>query len=209
MPVNHAEIFTDLKNKIIWLDLDPESTLNHVELAKSYGVSRTPVVIALNRLEVEGWVVRHGSHFVVSPLTLNRMREITELRMVLEPQANIWAMYRMSGESLPELRQIKREMAELKDDAGNREIVELDVKFHELLYRESGNTQVAHLLNNLLHQYLRFWLSGANRINKDEFFAEAMEIIRALEEKDEARLRAASAEHVKVSLDEVMRAPGM
>ena len=207
--MSQTDIFRDLKERIVWLDLKPESTLNHVELAKNYGVSRTPVVIALNRLEVEGWVVRHGSHFMVSPLTVNRMREITELRMVLEPQANIWAMYRMREESLPELEKIKREIEELKDEAGNREIVKLDVKFHELLYRESGNSQVAHLLNNLLHQYLRFWLSGANRIDKGIFFAEALEIIRALEEKDEARLRAASAEHVKVSLDEVMRAPGM
>ena len=207
--MSQTDIFSDLKNRIVWLDLKPESTLNHVELAKNYGVSRTPVVIALNRLEVEGWVVRHGSHFVVSPLTLNRMREITELRMVLEPQANIWAMYRMGAESLPELKKLKSEIADLQDGVSNRDIVKLDVKFHEFLYRECGNSQVAHLLNNLLHQYLRFWLSGANRIDKDDFFAEAMEIIRALEEKDEARLRAASAEHVKVSLDEVMRAPGM
>lgn len=205
--MNHAELFTDLRNEIVWLDLKPESILNHVELAKHYGVSRTPVVIALNRLEVEGWVVRHGSHFVVSPLTIDRMRDITELRMVLEPQANIWAMYRMSGQSLAELHAIKDEIADLDPDVGNKEIVRLDVKFHELLYRESHNSQVRYLLTNLLHHYLRFWLSAASRIDKDAFFTEAMEIIRAVEEKDEVRLRAASAEHIKVSLDEVMRAP--
>ena len=60
--MNQAEIFTDLRNKIVWLELKPESILNHVELAKHYGVSRTPVVIALNRLEVERWIVPHGSH---------------------------------------------------------------------------------------------------------------------------------------------------
>jgi len=205
--MNHAEIFTDLKNKIIWLDLDPESILNHVDLAENYGMSRTPVVIALNRLEVENWVVRHGSHFMVSPLTLDRMRDITELRMVLEPQANIWAMYRMSGESLAELHQIKEEIADLDPETGNKAIVQLDAKFHELLYRESHNEQVCHLLTNLLYHYLRFWLSIASQIDKDAFFAETMEVIRAVEEKDEVRLRAASAEHIKVSLDEVMRAP--
>jgi DNA-binding GntR family transcriptional regulator len=60
-----------------------------------------------------------------------------------------------------------------------------------------------------LHHYLRFWLAAAYRIDKDAFFSEALEIIRAVEEKDEVRLRAASAEHIKVSLDLVMRAPGM
>jgi len=33
-------IYEDLKEKIIWLDLEPESTLNLVELAESYGVRR-------------------------------------------------------------------------------------------------------------------------------------------------------------------------
>ncbi|MGD8561929.1 MAG: GntR family transcriptional regulator [Desulfarculaceae bacterium] len=207
--MNHAELFADLRNKIVWLDLEPESILNHVELARHYGVSRTPIVIALNRLEVEGWVVRHGTHFVVSPLTLDRMRDITELRMVLEPQANIWTMYRMSGDSLAKLHRIKDEIAALDPEAGNKEIVRLDVRFHELLYRESHNTQVGNLLTNLLHHYLRFWLAAAYRIDKDAFFSEALEIIRAVEEKDEVRLRAASAEHIKVSLDLVMRAPGM
>ena len=207
--MSYPDIFTDLKEKIVWLDLEPESTLNHVELAERYGVSRTPVVIALNRLEVENWVVRHGSHFVVSPLTLDRMRAITELRMVLEPQANIWAMYRMSEQSLAELGNVRDEIAGLASDAGNKEIVRLDVTFHGLLYQGSCNAQVAHLLINFLHHYLRFWLSLTNRIDKNAFFAEAMEIIRAVEEKDEVRLRAASAEHIKVSLDEIMRAPGM
>jgi len=203
------EIFTDLKSKIVWLELKPETILNHVDLAQGYGVSRTPVVIALNRLEMENWVVRHGSHFVVSPLTVERMRDITELRMVLEPQANIWAMYRMTEDSLAELQNVKDEIAELQPGTGNREIVSLDVKFHELLYRESHNSQVHHLLTNLLGHYLRFWLSIASRIDKDKFFSEAIEIIRAIKEKDEVRLRAASAEHIKISLDEVMRTPGL
>ena len=206
--MNQPDIFKDLKKKIVWLNLEPEGILNHIELAKHYSVSRTPVVIALNRLEVEGWVVRHGSHFVVSPLTIDRMRDITELRMALEPQANIWAMYRMSGESLAKLPAIKDEINGLHPNADNKEMVRLDVKFHTILYRESHNGQVCHLLTNLLHHYLRFWLSTASRIDKDEFFIEAMEIIRAIEEKDEVRLRAASAEHIKVSLDKVLRAPG-
>jgi len=82
------EIYRDLKNKIIWLDLAPGSILNQIEIAQAYGVSRNPVTIALTRLDAEEWAVRQGSHYVVSPLTLNRMRNITEIRAVLENQAN-------------------------------------------------------------------------------------------------------------------------
>ena len=93
-------IYTILKEKIIWLDLQPGSTLNLVEQAESFGVSRNPITIALTRLDAEEWVVRQGSHFVVRPLTLSRIREITEIRSVLEVQANFWAMQRITSDEM-------------------------------------------------------------------------------------------------------------
>lgn len=124
------EIYTILKEKIIWLDLQPGSTLNLVELADVFGVSRNPITIALTRLDVEEWVIRQGSHFVVSPLTLSRIREITEIRSVLEVQANLWAMRRITPNELDELNHIKAEIDKLDESASNKEIVKLDVKFH-------------------------------------------------------------------------------
>ena len=201
------DIFKDLKKKIIWLELRPESTINLVELAKSYGVSRNPITIALTRLDAEEWVVRHGSHFVISPLTLERMRDITEIRSIMEIQANIWAMHRISQEGLATLRELKREIKHLDEGVTNRQMVELDVRFHQLLYKETQNGKLSQQLDHMLSHYLRFWLSSPSRINKEIFFSEALEIIKAIEEKDEIRLRAATAEHIKVSLDKLMSVP--
>jgi len=197
-------IYEDLKEKIIWLDLEPGSTLNLVELAASYGVSRNPVMIALTRLNVEEWVVRQGVHFVVSPLTVDRMREITEIRSLIETQANIWAMKRITPEGLAQLAKIRDEIKALKADTAKKEIVQLDFKFHRLLYRETRNQQLAQLLERLLAHYLRFWLSGPQQIEPERFFAEALEIFGAVETKDAVRLQAATLAHVKVSLDKII-----
>ena len=197
-------IYEDLKEKIIWLDLEPGSTLNLVELAESYGVSRNPVMIALTRLNVEEWVVRQGVHFVVSPLTVDRMREITEIRSVMETQANIWALNRISPEGMANLAKFRDEIHALKTGATKKEIVQLDFKFHQLLYRETRNRQLAKLLERLLAHYLRFWLSGPQEIDPETFFTEALEIYEAIETKDEIRLKAATIAHVKVSLDKIM-----
>ena len=197
-------IYEDLKEKIIWLDIEPGSTLNLVELAEGYSVSRNPVMIALTRLNVEEWVIRQGVHFVVSPLTVDRMREITEIRSVLETQASIWAMNRMAPEGLAELAKIRDEINALKADATKKEIVKLDFKFHQLLYRQTHNQQLAQLLERLLAHYLRFWLSGPRQIEPEKFFSEALEIYAAIETKDEVRLKAATIAHVKVSLDKIM-----
>ncbi len=200
-------IYTILKEKIIWLDLKPGSTLNLIEQAESFGVSRNPITIALTRLDAEEWVVRQGSHFVVRPLTLSRIREITEIRSVLEVQANLWAMQRITSDEMDELKRLKKEIDKLDDRASNKEIVKLDVKFHSILFKASKNSQLATLLDRMLCHYLRFWLSFTRNIDKNSFFNQAFDIIKAIEDKDEVRLRAASVEHIRASLDEIMGIP--
>ena len=197
-------IYEDLKEKIIWLDLEPGCTLNLVELAASYGVSRNPVMIALTRLDAEEWVVRHGVHFVVSLLTVDRMRELTEIRSVMETQANIWAMNRITPAGLAGLKALRNDIKALRPGVPKKKVVQLDFKFHQLIYRQTQNNQLIQLLERLLSHYLRFWLSSPLEINPQSFFSEAVEIIQAIETKDEVRLKAASAAHIKVSLDVIM-----
>jgi GntR family transcriptional regulator, rspAB operon transcriptional repressor len=199
------EIYRDLKNKIIWLDLAPGSILNQVEIAQAFGVSRNPVTTALTRLNAEEWVVRQRAHHVVSSLTLNRMRNITEIRAVLEIQANIWTMNRITPEGLKELKAIEDEIRKLRVDASKKEMFQLDYKFHCLLYRESHNRQLEQLLKDLLCHYIRFWLASHQDTEKKIFFSEAIEIIKAIETKDEFSLRASTATHIKVSLDRIMQ----
>jgi DNA-binding GntR family transcriptional regulator len=198
------KIYELLKERIIWLDLMPESVLNLSELARSFGVSRTPIKEALILLQGEGWVLRKGSHFMVTPLSLDRIRGTAEIRTVMEVQANIWAMYRMTPEGLAALGELEKEILQLDDAVSNRQMVELDIRFHRTLFQGTKNSQLAQLLERLLSHYLRFWLSIPREIGRQSFFAETLEIIRAIEAKDEARLRAASAAHIKKSVDEIM-----
>lgn len=198
------KIYELLKEKIIWLELMPESVLNLSELAKYFGVSRTPIKEALIFLQSEGWVLRQGSHFMVTPLSLDRIRGTAEIRSVMEVQGNIWAMYRITPEELAALGELEKEILQLDDTAPNRKMIELDVKFHRTLSQGTKNSQLAKLLEQLLSHYLRFWLSIPREIELQSFFSDTLEIIRAVMAKDEARLRAASAAHIKKSVDEIM-----
>jgi DNA-binding GntR family transcriptional regulator len=83
-------------------------------------------------------------------------------------------------------------------------MVQLDLKFHRIIYHQTRNQQLAQLLERLLSQYLRFWLAGPQEINKETLFNDTLAIIRAIENKDEISLRAATAAHIKVSLDKIM-----
>jgi DNA-binding GntR family transcriptional regulator len=52
--LEHRKIFELLKEKIIWLELMPETTINLSELAESFEVSRTPIKEALILLQAQG-----------------------------------------------------------------------------------------------------------------------------------------------------------
>ncbi len=197
-------IYRSIKEKIIWLEFKPEDVLNLSELAEAFGTSRTPIKEVLIFLQAEGWVLRTGSHFMVTPLSLNRIKEITEIRSVLEVQACLWAMQRIDTEELVALTHLEREIANIHGDVSNRRLVAYDSRFHRILYRASRNGQAARLLENLLAQYLRFWLSIPREIDIPSFFKETRRIIRAVKAKDGKELKAASEAHIRKSFEEIM-----
>ncbi len=198
------EIYEDLKQRVITLDIEPEASLNLSDLAAFYGVSRTPVKEAMIYLEAEDWVYRNGSHFTVSPLTLDRMRDSTEIRLILEVEANVLALRRMGPETLATLDGILAKISNLDKVADNEELSRLDTEFHRILYQATGNKQLAALLERMLSGYLRFWRSRPQPLMSGSFFHQAQEIIQAIKDKDEARLRELSVAHIKQSLNAIM-----
>jgi GntR family transcriptional regulator, rspAB operon transcriptional repressor len=198
------EIFERLKREIIWLDLQPESVLNLSTLAESFGVSRTPVKEALILLQGEGWVLRQESRFIVTPLAFERIREVTEIRSVVEVQSNVWAMQRMTEKDLAELRSLVDEIGAVGDKATKRQLVDLDFRFHRALYKATRNNQLAQMLERLLSHYLRFWLSLDRDIRPDVFFAETIDIVNGVTSRDETKVREASITHIRKSVNEIM-----
>lgn len=198
------KIYELVREKIIWLDLKPESIINLSELAEFFKVSRTPIKEAMIYLQADGWVLRQGSHFMVTPLSLDRIREISEIRFLMEVQANIWAMNRATPEELNALDELEKETMQFEDALDKTHMIKLDVTFHHTLFKMAKNSQLSQLLERMLGHYLRFWLAMPRDIDPQSFFAEPREIIHAIKAKDEARLRAASERHIKKSVDEIM-----
>jgi len=201
----HEKIYEDLKEKIIWLDLKPESVLNVSELAGHYRVSRTPLKEALILLQAEGWVLRQGSYFLVTPLSLDRLKETTEIRMIMEIQGNILASQRITQEELVSLKTMLSNFAKKAQKAGNKETVELDFAIHKSIFVASRNTQMAQLLERLLNQYLRFWLSAPREIDKVFFVDSLTKLIAAIEKKDINWLIEVSRGHILDSVREIAR----
>ncbi len=198
------KIYEALRKKIIQLELAPESVLNLSELADTFGVSRTPIKEVLISLQAEEWIMRQGSHFIVTPLSLERIREITEIRMVMEVQSNIWAMQRITPAEMDDLQKIKERIVSFDEGSSNESIVDFDFEIHQYIFKISKNTQLAKLLERLLGHYLRFWLAIPRQIELPLFFSEVLDLIRAIEQKDESMVRECTTRHIRNSVAEIM-----
>jgi DNA-binding GntR family transcriptional regulator len=198
-----GRIHQELRDRIIWLDLAPEGALNISELAKAYEVSRTPIKEALIALKSEGWVLMDGASVMVTPLSLERFRELTEIRMALEVEANIWAMNRLTCEESQSLDKILKESQEFDSSVSNRQMAEADFRFHNVLYEATKNKQVARMLFRLLAHYTRFWLSIPRIIDPKYYYRDVHGFIQCIKEKNEPGLREVSQRHIQWGAEKI------
>jgi GntR family transcriptional regulator, rspAB operon transcriptional repressor len=203
-PVNIAELLIE---QIAWLELEPEKVINISELSAKLGVSRTPIKEALIYLEAKGWVMRQGLHFSVTPLSLERMREIADVRSLVEVNAYIWAMQRISKEQLMELQKYKAHILPFNNNSNIGDVIKLDQTFHMFLFKVARNRYVMELLENSIYHSLRFWLAINSTENPVLSIKNSLVgMIEAIEAKDEARLRETSTLHIRNWVDRILGA---
>jgi len=135
-----------------------------VQLSESFGVGRSTMREALSALKAMGWLdIRHGGGtFVKRELPSDKprgaadlfreaesVRELLEVRKVIETGTASLAAMRRSGEQLVRLESIlaRMERALEEDDTSSGE--RADVDFHVSLASASGNSLLIQLMDQL------------------------------------------------------------
>lgn len=80
-------IYAQLRLRLQRSALGPEERLVDLEVAAAYGTSRMPARDALLRLANEGYLIGTTRGFIAPTLSLDDVREIFEVRRMLEPAA--------------------------------------------------------------------------------------------------------------------------
>jgi DNA-binding GntR family transcriptional regulator len=138
----------------------PGQRLFEGELAATYGVSRAPVREAVRGLEAQG-LVRSVSNkgIVVSRLSPDEIREVYELRCVLEPMAGRLAASQIGEEALHRLHAVIEQMDEALDDP--KHWLTLNSTFHVTFYEASERPRLCRIigeLTNVVEPYIRVFL---------------------------------------------------
>jgi DNA-binding GntR family transcriptional regulator len=193
-----STVYDRLLSGIALGDYAPGSALNERELAAQLGVSRTPVREALLRLRVEGLVrvVPRGGIFVAEA-SIRQIREITEVRLVLEECSGRLAVERGSPEWLAEFQAWLDVCSEDWSELTGRERMRRDMEFHDFLDRAAANEALSKQLALLRNQAVLFWgQSASDEYELETIIDEYREIVEAIAVGDAGRCVRAMQQHV-------------
>lgn len=199
-------IFDELRDDIMSCALQPGSELREGELARQYGVSKSPIRDALQKLEFEGLVqiVPRQGHRVVQ-ISVNDARDILDLRETLEQAAVKKAAAEASEQDLIKLNRFR-----IADMRTMRAFAACNRSFHAEICRLSGNARQAKIMSGLMDNYERFCIVSLSSRHQEAkamstALGEHIAIIDALQARDGRRAARLSAKHIRKSQSQVMR----
>jgi len=174
--------------------------LDEVRLAEHFGVSRTPLREALQRLALSGMVEmipRRGA-FVQQPGPVQLM-EMFEVMAELEAACGRLAAMRITDNALGDLRAANAKCLAAVEARDSDSYYAENERFHRIIYQQSGNSfleQETSKLHKRLKPFRRKQLRFRGRMAQS--MAEHEAIVAALEDGDAARVEDTLRKHVAV-----------
>ena len=186
--INFADkAYKTIKNHIITYQLKPGTTLTFDKLSSSLNMSQTPIREALSRLWQEHFVERENAKgYVVSSLNATQVKELYDLRIILEVPGIRQAIRLIGNKGLSELKALLQRVKTLIDAQQRGDVIELDRQFHAIILKHSGNTILREMGENILDRVYR--VQNLNILTSDRLFTAHKhheEIFKALWKKDE------------------------
>lgn len=151
-----SRVFHTIRENILSGKYATDVELKEKSIGEELGVSRTPVREALRQLELEGLVtiIPNKGAYVVG-ISQKDIRDIYEIRSRLEGLCAKWAAEHITKEQLDEMEE-NIYLSDFHTSKGNFEqVLELDNKFHEILYTASGSKELRHVLLDFHHYVQR------------------------------------------------------
>jgi DNA-binding GntR family transcriptional regulator len=207
-----AQALAYIKKRLISGEFASGARLTEEGLARDLGLSRTPVREAIRRLVADGFLrFKPNSGTYVAEWNDDEIRQIFDLRTLLESQIAEAAAATISTEELRALEAVQREMDEAAADrsaAGLQRRSALNRRFHALIAQASGKTRLASALASAIEMpivqqtFRRYSAAQARRS-----LAHHHELLDALRARDPQWARAVMTSHIRAAMNALLK-PG-
>lgn len=190
-------------------------------LAEQLGVSRTVVREATKRLEQQGLLqIQHGTgikivHHLHRPLSdslnllipemRNRLRQLHQTRLAIEPEAAALAAEHATEDHLAAIRSASTKLAKAET---SEEAIDADLEWHRALAEASGNQIFRLILDSLADLGRESRMRTIGRIGKTPAVEHHAAIQAAVEKGDPKAAAKAMRLHILAALRDMQLDPG-
>ncbi|GIT90364.1 GntR family transcriptional regulator [Jannaschia pagri] len=182
----------------------PGDRLVESELADRFGVSRTPVREALQRLETQSLLTRDGRSLIVATLSHDQMAELYVVRTELEALAARLAAQHAAQEEIAVLAAMVEEDRVLLTDA--QALSRANRRFHMQIHLASHNRYLVQQLG-MVHRSMALMAttSLAAEGRGETALAEHADIVDAISARDGDRAANALRQHLSTAFEVRLR----
>jgi DNA-binding GntR family transcriptional regulator len=207
LPVRE-KVYEYLKASILSGHLNPGEKLTEEHLAKTLGVSRTPIREALHKLESEGLIkIRKKRGFIVSKDSNEEVEELFELRSILEGYTLRIISQSISEETLHRLKGFIQNAEEALRRKKIEDVFKYNTRFHDTLHElVAHKTRLHRLIVNMRKYVLRHrketlrYPDGGRRAVEGH-----RKIVMALELKDPDLCERVMREHIREAKEDALQ----
>ncbi|TFJ92207.1 GntR family transcriptional regulator [Lentibacillus salicampi] len=205
------DAYTYIKKRILHGEFPPKMRLTEEYLAKQLQISRTPIREALKQLETEGLMFPMKRGVRVRHYTKEDIRQIYDVRTLLEGYAASQAALYRTRENLAEMKEANDRYEQTINhyfqtgETTVESILELNQTFHKSIVKASKNQHIMDLISKTVVLPLIFrsfyWFNEEQMRDSHEAHHT---ILHAIEVQDIERARAAMHEHIYHGRDQVL-----
>lgn len=195
--------YSEIKRKIIIGELEPDQNVVEENLAGELEISRTPLREALQRLEMEGLIVRQSNgRLKVAAITRTEVEEVFVVRSMLEGIIARQAAENRSEKDVQFLTNTVEMIRKASEQQDEEDIIYYGGEFHSLLYEISGNKtaiKILSMLNDHIDRYRRLIPKNSKGRN-GKATEEHARILQCIASKDADGAESAMREHILNSM---------
>jgi DNA-binding GntR family transcriptional regulator len=197
------QIHDQLREMILSLDLTPGERLTERWLEGHFAGSRTPIRAALARLEGEDLVRRDGRNWIVAPIDLGELEQLSEFREPLETTAVRLACARASEADLAAIEEM---LDACQSGAPREEWHRVGTDFHVEIARLSGNPFIVKAIESVMTRLSRArWLEVWTEPSREQAWAEHRRILAFIRRNEPDEAAREAADHIRDTRNRLLR----
>ncbi|MDF2615726.1 MAG: mcbR 1 [Sedimentibacter sp.] len=193
--------YREIKDRIQDGTYPPGTKLSTQEISDNLGISRTPVIAAINRLVAQGLaeaIPRRGT--IVAQLSTQQIKDIIEVRKMIE-LFSIKSVIK-NAEYYPEIIEKMQSLISRFNDAATSNYsnaAELENTFHTLFISLTGNAQLVKIYESNWSVGAIFYLYSLTKLplsHHEKSFSQHRKLMQYVLEKDEENLYITMKDHL-------------